>query len=59
MGAQIREMARGHEILVASERREEVMRQLLDAEAQITRVQPLRESLEDLFVREADDHDVA
>jgi ABC-2 type transport system ATP-binding protein len=58
-GAQVREVARGHEIHVFSEHRDEAMKQILSAGGRITQVQPLRESLEELFIREADDHDNA
>lgn len=58
MDVKVREVARGHELQLSSERRQEVMKKILDVDdACITRVQPVRESLEELFMREADDHD--
>lgn len=46
----------GHRWVVEEGRLEQVLRALMDSGARITHVEPMRESLEDLFVREAGAH---
>jgi ABC-2 type transport system ATP-binding protein len=46
----------GHRWVVEESRLDQVLRALMDGGARITHVEPMRESLEDLFVREAGAH---